>query len=346
MEGSLPWAVFVLSAAAVGYAGWQLARQGDRISGQTGLSGLWVGTMLVASATSLPEIITNVSAAAIDEPNLAAGDLFGSSMSNMLILAVIDLMHRRRRVLRTVSQGHGLVAMLAVALTVMAAAFIVSDSPLRIGHVGVETLVLAAVYLLGTRIVFRQEYVAALARIAARTIEDGEGDAEDAPGGEAHLRLPERATVLRFLAAATVIVLAGPSLALSADGISEQTGMEASFVGVLFLATTTSLPELISSISAVRLGAHDLAVGNLFGSNCFNMAAFVFADFAYTPGPVLDAVDRAEIVAALAAVFLMATAMMGVIYSAERRYWFLEPDAAAIIVAYGLGLLMVYDATT
>ena len=331
---------------AIGFAGWQLARQGDRISGQTGLSGLWVGAMLIASATSLPEIITDVSAAAIDEPNLAAGDLFGSSMSNMLILAVIDLMHRRQRVLRTVSQGHGLVAMLAVALTVLAAAFVVSDSPLAIGHVGLETLVLAAVYLLGTRIVFRQEYVEALARIAARTTKDSDEVAASAPDEAQGLRLPERATALRFLGAAAIIVVAGPLLALSAEGISDQTGMEASFVGVLFLATTTSLPELFSSISAVRLGSYDLAVGNLFGSNCFNMAAFVFVDFAYTPGPIFDAVDQAEVIAALVAVFLMATAMMGVIYRAERRYWFLEPDAAAIIIAYGFGLLMVYDATT
>lgn len=346
MEGSLPWAVFVVSAVAVGGAGWQLARQGDRISAQTGLSGLWVGAMLIAAATSLPEIITDVSAAAIDEPNLAAGDLFGSSMANMLILAVIDLMHRRRRVLQTVSQGHGVVAMLAVALTVLAAAFIITDSPLSIGHVGLETLVLAVVYLLGTRIVFRQEYVEALARIAARNTEDSDDGKASTADEAGRLRLPERATALRFLGAAAVIVAAGPLLALSAEGISDQTGMEASFVGVLFLATTTSLPELLSSISAVRLGSHDLAVGNLFGSNCFNMAAFVFVDFAYTPGPIFEAIEQAEVVAALVAVFLMATAMMGVIYRAERRYWFLEPDAAVIMIAYGFGLLMVYSATT
>ncbi|RLC58327.1 MAG: hypothetical protein DRI30_02790 [Chloroflexi bacterium] len=344
MEGSLPWAVFVLSAVAVGFSGWHLARQGDRISGQTGLGGLWVGVILIASATSLPEIITNISAVAIDEPNLAAGNLFGSSMANMLILAVIDLMHRRKRVLQTISQGQGLVAMLAIALTVMAAAFIVSESPLAIGHVGIETLVLALVYLFGARLVLSQEYVDALARIAAKAGRDDAGEMR--PREEPRLRMPERETVLLFLAAAAVIVVAGPLLAISAEGISNQTGIEESFVGVLFLATATSLPELLSSISAVRLGAHDLAIGNLFGSNCFNMAAFVVIDFAYTPGPIFDAVDQADVVAALVAVFLMATAMMGVMYRAERRHWFLEPDAAAIIIAYGFGLLMVYDATT
>ena len=233
--------------------------------------------------------------------------------------------------------------MVALARTVMAAAFSVSDSPLAIGHGGVETLVLALIYFLGMRIVLAQEYVEALARIAAKTSADDDGETRPE---EPQLRMPERKTVLLFLAAAAGIVVAGPLLALSAEGISDQTGIEASFVGVLFLATPTSRPALISSISAVRLGSHDLAVGNLFGSNCFNMAAFVFVDFAYTDGPIFDAVARAEVVAAMVAVFLMATAMMGVIYRAERRYWYLEPDAAAIIIAYGLGLLMVYDATT
>lgn len=346
MEGYLPWAVFVLSAVAVGFAGWHLARQGDRISNQTGLGGLWVGVILIASATSLPEIITNVSAAAIDEPNLAAGNLFGSSMANMLILAVIDLMHSRQRVLQTVSQRQGLVAMTAVAMTVLAAGFIVSESPLAIGHVGIETLVLVLVYLLGTRIVLAQEHAHSLASIAARTSGDDAGETQ--PGEEPRLRMPERETVLRFLAAAAVIVSAGPLLALSAEGISDQTGIEASFVGVLFLATATSLPELFSSISAVRLGSHDLAVGNLFGSNSFNMVSFVFVDFAYTDGPILDAVaqaNQAEIIAALVAVFLMAMAMMGMIYRAERRAWYLEPPTA-MIIAYSLGLLMVYVATT
>lgn len=343
VEGSLPWIVFNISALAVGLAGWQLAREGDEISSQTGLGGLWVGVILVGAATSLPEIVTNVTAAAIKEPDLAAGGLFGSNMANMAILALIDLGHRNRRVLRNVSQGQGLVAMLAITLTALAAAFIVVENRVEWWHVSPETFVLAAVYLAGTRIVIVQEYLAALARIAEKTIhrDDDEADAPPAAG----LQLPRRKTMLLFGLWAIVILIFSPLLATAADDISNQTGLDATFVGVLFLATSTSLPELISGISAVRLGAYDLAVGNLFGSNCFNMFAFVFVDIAYRPGPVFAAVSPAEVVAALVAIVLMATAMMGVVYQSERRYFFGEPDALAVLIGYVVGLALVYDAT-
>jgi cation:H+ antiporter len=68
-------------------------------------------------------------------------------------------------------------------------------------------------------------------------------------------------------------------------------GTTATFIGTSLVAITTSLPELVVSISAVRLGAFDLAVGNLFGSNAFNMAAFFFADLTYQQGGLLSTVS-------------------------------------------------------
>jgi cation:H+ antiporter len=91
-EGLVPWAIFLLSAAVIVYAGTKLSRYGDQIADLTGLGGLWIGVVLMASATSLPEIFTDVSAALMHAPDLAAGDLFGSNMANMLILGIIDLM--------------------------------------------------------------------------------------------------------------------------------------------------------------------------------------------------------------------------------------------------------------
>lgn len=98
LEGLVPWAIFLLSAAVIVYAGTKLSRYGDQIADLTGLGGLWIGVVLMASATSLPEIFTDVSAALMHAPDLAAGDLFGSNMANMLILGIIDLMHRQKRV--------------------------------------------------------------------------------------------------------------------------------------------------------------------------------------------------------------------------------------------------------
>jgi cation:H+ antiporter len=92
------WVIFVLSAATIVAAGTKLAHYGDKIAELTGLGRLWIGAVLIAGATSLPEVLTDVSAALMNEPDLAIGDLFGSNMANMLILGLIDLAHRQRRV--------------------------------------------------------------------------------------------------------------------------------------------------------------------------------------------------------------------------------------------------------
>jgi cation:H+ antiporter len=339
----LPWLTFAASAAAVIAGGWLLARTGDRIAGQTGLSGLWIGSLLVASVTSLPEVVTGVAAAAVDEADLATGDIFGSSMANMLILAVIDISHRRVRVLRSVAQAHALGASLAIVLTAFAAAMTIDTLGVEIAHVGLETIVLAAVYMLGTRIIFLEAGRAALGPVGEAAEEPASSSRATRKGRLRWPRVPEAGS----LALASVIVLsAGPALAISAREISEQTGLEATFVGVLFLAVTTSLPELASATSAVRMGAYDLAVGGLFGSNAFNMCALLFIDIAYTKGPLFEAVSPAQAVAALVAIVLMATAVMGLVQRAERRLWLLEPDAAAIVVGYVGGLFLVYNATT
>lgn len=337
MQDAAPWLIFFVSAAAVVIAGSGLARFGDRISEESGIGGIWVGAFAVAAVTSLPEVVTDTTAAWIEEPDLAVGDLFGSCMANMMVLAILDLAHRQHRVWQRVSVGNAVVAALAMALVSLAAAFIATDLGWSIGWVGVDTLAVAGLYILGSRVVFRHEYLAARARIAEKAAE-----AEGIEVAETGLTPPSRVALLGFATTAAVIIVAGPFVALSADEIADQTGIGASFVGVTFLAITTSLPELTAGITAVRLGAYDLAVGNLFGSNTFNMFALVFVDVAYRPGPVLSDVSQAQVVAGLAAMLLMATGVMGVLFRAERRYLLIEPDAAAMIAAYVIGMLMVY----
>lgn len=339
MSDVITWVVFFATASVVVAAGSRLASEGDRLADETGIGGLWIGVILLATATSLPEVVTNISAAAFDEADLAVGNLFGSSMANMAILAIVDLMHRQRRVWQAVSLGHTLVSSLSVALTAIAAMFVVSELGWSLFHVGVDTIVIAALYMAGTRVVFRHEYLEALERIGERVREGGDEEEPDA-----HVRWPALRSLTGVGIAAAAILVAAPFMADAASGISDQTGLQRSFVGATFLAVVTSLPELVTAIAAVRIGAYDLAAGNLFGSNGFNMFTLIFADVAYTPGPILADISSAEVVAALAALVLMAIATMGIIYRAERRYFLVEPDAALVLLAYILGLALVYDA--
>ena len=122
--------------------------------------------------------------------------------------------------------------------------------------------------------------------------------------------------------------------------------MGQTFVGALLLAVTTSLPELVASLAAIRIGAYDLAVGNLFGSNAFNMTILFAADAAYAPGPILAAIAPAQVVAGVGAILLMAIALAAVVHGTRTRIRRLEPDAIVVLVAYVVLIGAIWKAST
>ncbi|MEQ1680658.1 MAG: sodium:calcium antiporter [Nitrospira sp.] len=335
----LPWLFFVVSASAIVFAGTKLSRYGDQIAELTGLGRLWIGVVLMAAATSLPEVFTTMSAGWIDAPDLAAGNLFGAGMSNMLTLGLIDLLYRQKRVWQQAALGHTLAATLAMVLTALAAFFVLLRVEVVHFGVGFESVILLILYVLGMRLVFRQE------DMARRQLEHKavvEGLAEE-PGSDGSRRDALRYAVRGFSIGALVLLVAAPMLAWSAERIAEESGMTATFIGTSLVAITTSLPELVVSISAVRLGAFDLAVGNLFGSNAFNMAAFFFADLAYRGGGLLSTVSSTHALTALWAIIMMNIGLMGIMYRAERRFRLIEPDSLLMIVVYVLGLWLLFN---
>jgi cation:H+ antiporter len=147
-----------------------------------------------------------------------------------------------------------------------------------------------------------------------------------------------RRDLLTFGLASAAILVSGPTLAISAQGIAEETGIAQTFIGITLLAVATSLPELVASLAAVRIGAHDLAVGNLFGSNAFNMTVVLWVDLAYTDGPVLDAISPQQMVPGIGAILMMALAIGAIVTGTKTRLRRGEPDAVLLILAY-FGLL-------
>jgi cation:H+ antiporter len=187
------------------------------------------------------------------------------------------------------------------------------------------------------RLVFRQE------DMRRRERERGEMVGAGGRAGE----MPSDTTALRrnaigFVGATLALVAAAPVLAASAKELAALTGISTTFIGTSMVAITTSLPEMVTALAAARLGAYDLAVGNLFGSNAFNMAAVVFADAAYQAGPLLSAVSETHTVTALVSIVLMTVGLMGIIYRAERRFFLIEPDSLLMILGYGLAIGLLY----
>lgn len=324
--------VFFLSAAAIVIAGARLARDGETIADRTGLGQGWVGAILVAIATSLPEIVTDIAAVRQGDSDLAIGDLFGSSMTNMLILAVADLMTRGGHLMLHVHVNQAMVGVLAIAVTAIAAAGVLAGEIAVLFGVGWAPLTIALAYVLGIRLIHRQGTSEQPRR---------DQDTRESTAGDASLR----AATIGFAVAAGAILVAGPFLARSAATLAEQWGIASGFFGMVFLAAATSLPEVAVVVSAVKAGAYTLAVGNLFGSNCANMALFIILDVLDGGGSLLAGAEPGVVVGAVFAVVLTALALLDLLNRSERRIWFVEPGPAAMVMAYAAGVFLTYRAT-
>lgn len=325
----MPWLVFVGSSAVVVVAAYKLAQYGDVIAVRTRLGGLFVGTILLAGATSLPELLASISAFKAGLPNLAAGNFFGSNMVNMLVLALVDLITTRMPLLRRIAVGHALTATLASLLMILAAIFVLADIELAVGWVGADSLVLVAAYVVGVRLVSQ----------LGRSTSGPTGPPEMLPS-EGFPTL--RRGLLGFGAAAFVLMAAVPYLVGSSAQIAELTGLGTSFVGTALLSVATSLPELLAALAAIRMKAYDLAIGNLFGSSVFNMLALGLSDFAYLDGNLLSAIEPGFALVALLGLLLTNLALVGNLARVERRLWIVELDVAIIIVTYLAGMYLLF----
>lgn len=317
---------FLFSCAAILFAGAWLTRCADKIAHLSGLGRVFVGSVFLAAATSLPELSVDLSAVHQGNPDLAAGDLLGSSLMNLLILAVLDSAGiSSRRAFGADSRHHATAALLSVFLTAwvgLAAASGGGPSLLGAGPFSWGVLV---IYALGMRVIWREQDPAEAA-----------GPKQPGPGLTKELAGPAAG----YAGAALVILAAAPRLAASAERLAELTGLGQSFIGTTALALATSLPELVATFTAFRIGAPDLALGNIFGSNAFNMILFLPLDLAL-PGSFFGAIRPAHGLTAFAVIAATTLAVMGQVLKPRERRWFLEPSSQlmALLIAGLLWLL-------
>lgn len=319
------WLLFIISAAVIVIAATQLAKYGDIIAIRTRLGGMFVGLLLMAGATSLPEVLTTFNAISQGVPNLAAGNLLGSNMFNMVMLAIVDLAGRQQRILRKAMLKHSLTGSLTVLMIGLVILFILADIDLQIGWVGVDSIVLILAYVLGVYLIQKND----------STIASVE---EEIPKNYPSLLRG----IIGFVIAAGVLVAITPMLVRSSSDIAEITGLGTSFIGTTLVAIVTSLPELVTTLAAIKIGADDMAIGNLFGSNMFNMFALGLTDVFYLQGRFLAVIEPAFLLTAVIGLLMTVMALIGNLARIERRLWFLEIDALALIMVYIGGLYLLF----
>jgi cation:H+ antiporter len=303
----LPWLKFAACAALIGIAGPALAYYGDIIARLTGLSRTWIGLILLATATSLPELFTGISAVTVAAaPNIAVGDALGSCVFNLMMLVMLDVMSRDEPVYRRIDQGHILTAGFGVVLIGFVGALVLvgRDSlSFRFWHISAYTPVLIVLYFVAMRAAFVYE---------RRSKPVPQIIPMDTP-------VTLKAALGRYFLAAAVVVAAGTWLPFVGLEIADAMGWRTTFVGTLFVAAATSLPELVVTVSALRIGATDMAIANLLGSNLFDVLVLAIDDLFYTGGPLLSAVSPAHAISAFAAVIMSGIFIIALLYRPETR---------------------------
>lgn len=321
------WLEFAVCAVLIFVSGSMLSKYADLLAEMTGMGRTWIGLVLLATVTSLPELATGVSAVTMaDAPNIAAGDVLGSCVFNLMLIGVIDLFYRREPVLTRADQGHILSAGFGVLMIGLVTWGIVAGARgagSTAGWIGVSTPLLIALYFMAVRLVFHfeQRRMAAYVKAEAETMK---------PKG-----LSASQVYARVALHAGIIVGAGIWLPFIGQEIAEITGWGTTFVGNLLIAASTSLPEIVTSYAAIRLAAPDLAVANVLGSNLFNMLVLAIDDLAYVKGPLLSHIAGAHLFSAVTALMMTGVAIIGLIYRTQKKsFAVLGWDSAALVLLY------------
>lgn len=331
------WFYFVLCAAIILLFGSLLSRYGDVIAEKTGLGRVWVGLLLLAIITSLPEIITGISAVAVvgghKGADMALGTIFGSNALNIFLLAVLDTVSREGPLLTIgyARTGHILSAVLGIVLISIAGIIIFVSANLwdgAIGRLGLYGLFLVALYIVGSRIIFKRE---SLPPYEVEAIQ------------QRYASVSRAKSYVMFSISAVAIVAAGTWLALIGDEISTTYGLDASFVGTLLLAITTSLPELVVAATALRIGAPDMAIADILGSNMFNIGVGVFCyDIFSSEGPIFWLVSKSHIFTACLVVLMTLVVVLGLIARPRKRLLRISWYSLALAILYMAGAYIIF----
>ena len=279
------FALFLAAALVILICGLRMTELADRIADRTGLGEAVVGGVLLGAATSLSGSIVSFSAALDGRASLAFSNSIGGIAAQTAFLALADMTHRRTNLEHASAEPVNLfqAALLMVLLTVPLIA--VSLPELTIWSVHPASVVLVALYVAGVRTTARVRHKPMWRPVRTdatrRDLPEDTSEAARNPGKP----------IAIFLLLMVFLSAAGWLTAQCGGVITDKLSISATAVGALMTATVTSLPELVTTIAAVRRGALQLAVGGIIGGNSFDVLFLTLADFGYRDGSLYHAID-------------------------------------------------------
>ena len=335
MSSASLWSQFTIAALLIVFAGFKLIKYGDIISQRLNLGHAFVGAVLIGWSTSLPELILSIGTAGIEkEPLIAMGNVLGSNLFNLWIIVLLDIVYWKGPILRKNPK-----LILSAALSILMAILVgVAISLRHSGQVsalamGFDSLIVIGVYFICMGILYKTD----------------QSSSEEEPQSET-VDISTASLTIKCVLVIALVVGAGLWLSKLSTKIPElYPNLSKGFVGTMFLAIVSSLPEVITGFAAVRMGFHNMALGTLFGSNIFNMAIIAFCDIFYRQGNIFSTATNVEqyapfISSVVFIVIITAIAIFVLGFSKkERKGWFIGIESILICILYLIAVYINYN---
>ena len=326
--------IFAVAGAVIWVAGARLTRALDAVAAKKRLERVFVGMLLLGGITSLPELANVTTSSLNGNPSLAINNLLGSAAINILLLAVADALIGRDAVTSIVAKPSTMMmATLCMIVLMMIAALTVLGDVL-VGPLGIGSLAIGAVsigfFWLATGYDKRTAW------------EIKEEDAPDDERGDGEAPRTSLTTLwLRVIFHGGLLFAAGYTLSQTGDAIAEQAGLTSAIVGFALIGTATSLPELVTVITALKLRRPEMAFGQVLGTNFVNLSLFPVGDWIFDGKPVLNTLGPFETVLALLGAVLIGIFMVGLLEHRNRTIFKMGVDSAVVMALFAAGTVLL-----
>lgn len=345
---------FMAASGLVWFSGTRLSRHADELVKKTGLGRVVVGTLLLGGVTSLPEVATTVTASAIGDAEIAINNLFGGVAMQVTVLAIADITLRERALSSRIgSRAVELQAVIGIGLlSISAVIILIHDIP--VAHVGVGSALILLVFVAGFFLISYFESIrwwdappehrTSVKRIKECFTESPE-ERDNANNSQPVMTLGQvfRTRLFLYLLLSSLAVLIGGYVVVrSGEAIASKTGIGSSLIGAVLVAFSTSLPELSTTLSAVRLKEYKLAFSNIFGTNILTIGLVFIADIFFVEGAILNEVNAFSAFAALLGIIVTAIYLIGLSMRFKRTFLNMGYDSFLVLITYLSGVYIMF----
>ena len=299
----------------------------DLLDKNTKLSGAFIGGVLLSAVTSLPELLTSLSSTVwLKNPGLSLGNILGSNLFNMTIIAMLIILWTSNFKKSNISKSNSYTAWVTLAIYVAVALNMLNIVNFEVVIISITSIIILVLYTLGVKTMSN----------------DDSGTADEFKDETAvTTSLSLKQIIIRFILVSIGLVISSILITYVTDIIAARLNLGASLAGALLLGIATSLPELTSCVSLVKIGNFNVSVGNIVGSNLFNFLIIFISDVLFIGGTVYDFAEsqtRNLVIFGIISTMLMLTVLK--IKDKVKNKYILYIPSIGIIVSYLLFMIV------